>query len=68
MFEALTAMVFNPLLLDIAYVLLHSLWMYDASISQFDWRLLNQTELNKSLFFAPAGFLALEGQKPEEAP
>ena len=42
MYEALTAMVFNQLLWGFAHIFLHPLFMSAASISQFDWQLVNQ--------------------------
>ena len=42
MYEALTAIVFNQLLWEFAHIFLHHLFMSVASISQFDWRLVNQ--------------------------
>ena len=42
MYEALTAMVFNQLLWGFAHIFLHPWFMSAASISQFDWRLVNQ--------------------------
>ena len=42
MYEVLTAMVFNQLLWGFAHIFLHPWFMSAASISQFDWRLVNQ--------------------------
>ena len=42
MYEALTAIVFNQLLWDFAYIFLHPELMSAASISQIDCRLVNQ--------------------------
>ena len=42
MYEALTTMVFNRLLWGFAHIFLHPWLMSVASISQFDWRLVNQ--------------------------
>ena len=51
MHEALTAMVFNRLLWRFAYILLHPQQIFDASISQFDWRLVNQQrQINDCVF------------------
>ena len=42
MYEALTAMIFNQLLWRFAHIFLHPWLMSSISISQFDWRLVNQ--------------------------
>ena len=51
MYEALTAMVFNQLLWGFAHIFLHPWFMSAASISQFDWRLVNQQrQINDCVF------------------
>ena len=51
MYEALTAMIFNQLLWGFAHILLHPYLMSDASISQFNWRLVNQQrQINDCVF------------------
>ena len=42
MYESLTAMVFNQLLWEFAYILLNPQLMSSARVSQFHWRLVNQ--------------------------
>ena len=51
MCEALTAMLFNQLLWWFAHILFHPYLMSDASISQFDWRFVNQRrQINDCVF------------------
>ena len=51
MHEALTAMIFHQLLWGLANILLYPQLMFDASISQFDWRHVNQQrQINDCVF------------------